>query len=46
MFQDPRHSIFKNIQSKFLFKFLFASLTHIAAQIRIGEEKENLISKS
>ena len=46
MFQDPRHSILKNIQSKFLFKFHSASLTHIAAQIRIGEEKENLISKS
>ena len=46
MFQDPRHSILKNLQRKFLFKFLSASLTNFAAQIRIGEEKEDLISKS
>ena len=46
MFQDPRHSILKNLHRKLLFKFHSASLTHIAAQIRIGEEKENLISKS
>ena len=45
MFQDPGHAFLKNLQRKLLFKFLSASLTHFAAQIRIGEEKEDLVSK-
>ena len=45
MFQDPRHSILKNLQRKFLFKFLPADLAHVAAQDRIIQEKLNLVSK-
>ena len=46
MFQDPRHSILKNLQRKLLFKFLPADLAHVAAQDRIIQEKLNLVSKS
>ncbi len=41
MFQDPRHSILKNIQSKFLFKVLPAGLAHVATQNGIIQEKLN-----
>ena len=45
MFQDPGHAFLKNLQRKFLFKFLPADLAHVAAQDRIIQEKLNLISK-
>ena len=45
MFQDPGHAFLKNLQRKFLFKFLSADLAHVAAQDRIIQEKLNLVSK-
>lgn len=46
MFQDPGHAFLKNLQRKLLFKFLPAELAHVAAQDRIIQEKQNLVSKS
>ena len=45
MFQDPGHAFLKNLQRKLLFKFLPADLAHVAAQDRIIQEKQNLVSK-
>lgn len=45
MFQDPGHALLKSLQRKLLFKFLPADLAHVAAQDRIIQEKQNLVSK-
>ena len=45
VFQDPGHAFLKNLQRKLLFKFLPADLAHVAAQDRIIQEKQNLVSK-